>query len=302
MRVCRTRLSPQLHRTLRPDAAPAARTRRRPRRRVLTNARLLTRLAKLDLLAIRRLEDRHRCATPSGVTSPRSSRTGPSAASTRIASQFPVTDQLAVHRRRQPGRRHLRPACSKTRTASSGPSARCDGHTAPRRPVRRRRHQHPNAGCAPAARPDPLPHAASPAGAGRPMDRAGGMENAHDTLAADCTRVEARFPPRLGRHRTPPTRPTGKIVVLFEHDATGSISCAGHGLTAPTDRAECGSSTPPASVLSAGTLRVKRVSAAAGTDRNRASDRLGGEPEDVADTGRSAVQQLARQPSSGSKY
>ena len=104
------------------------------------------------------------------------------------------------------------------------------------------------------------------------MDRAGGMENAHDTLAVDCTRVEARFPPRLGRHRTPPTRPTGKIVVLFEHDATGSISCAGHGLTAPTDRAECGSSTPPASVLSAGTLRVKRVSAAAGTDRNRASD------------------------------
>ena len=69
-------------------------------------------------------------------------------------------------------------------------------------------------------------------------------------------------------------RHAGKIVVLFEHDATGSISCAGHGLTAPTDRAECGSSTPPASVLSAGTLRVKRVSAAAGTDRNRASDRL----------------------------
>ena len=85
----------------------------------------------------------------------------------------------------------------------------------------------PTPACTPAARPDPAPRAASPAGAGRPMDRTGGMENAHDTLAADCTRVEARFPPRLGRHRTPPTRPTGKIVVLFEHDVTAWISCAG---------------------------------------------------------------------------
>ena len=85
----------------------------------------------------------------------------------------------------------------------------------------------PTPACTPAARPDPVPRAASPAGAGRPMDRTGGMENAHDTLAADCTRVEARFPPRLGRQRTPPTRPTGKIVVLFEHDVTAWISCAG---------------------------------------------------------------------------
>ena len=47
------------------------------------------------------------------------------------------------------------------------------------------------------------------------------MENAHDTLAADCTRVEARFPHRLGQPRTPPIRSTGKIVVLFENDVTG---------------------------------------------------------------------------------
>ena len=53
------------------------------------------------------------------------------------------------------------------------------------------------------------------------MDRAGGMENAHETLAAQCTAVEARFPHRLGRHKTPPTRSTGKIAVLFEHDVTG---------------------------------------------------------------------------------
>ena len=52
--------------------------------------------------------------------------------------------------------------------------------------------------CTPAPRPDPVPRAASTAGASRPMDRTGGMENAHDTLAADCTRVEARFPSRLG--------------------------------------------------------------------------------------------------------
>ena len=57
---------------------------------------------------------------------------------------------------------------------------------------------------------------------GRPMDRAGGMENEHETLAVECTGVEARFPHRLGRHKTPPTRSTGKIVVLFEHDVTGS--------------------------------------------------------------------------------
>ena len=49
----------------------------------------------------------------------------------------------------------------------------------------------------------------------------GGMENAHETLAVVCTGVETRFPHRLGRHRTPPTRSTGKIVVLFEHDVTG---------------------------------------------------------------------------------
>ena len=28
-------------------------------------------------------------------------------------------------------------------------------------------------------------------------------------------------PHRLGRHKTPPTRSTGKVVVLFEHDVTG---------------------------------------------------------------------------------
>ena len=66
-----------------------------------------------------------------------------------------------------------------------------------------------------------------PARAGMSRSPAGGMENAHDTLAAECTGVEARFPHRLGRHRTPPTRSTGKIVVLFEHDVTGRTRAPG---------------------------------------------------------------------------
>ena len=36
------------------------------------------------------------------------------------------------------------------------------------------------------------------------MERTGGMENAHETMAADWATVQARFPHRLGRHRTPP--------------------------------------------------------------------------------------------------
>ncbi len=56
------------------------------------------------------------------------------------------------------------------------------------------------------------------------MDRTGGMENAHDTLAPECTGPEARFPHRLGRHRTPPIRSTGTLVCTLEHDVTGRIS------------------------------------------------------------------------------
>ena len=100
----------------------------------------------------------------------------------------------------------------------------------------------PTPACTPAPRPDPDPRAASRPGAGRPMDRTGGMENAHDTLAADCTRVEAaRFPPRLGRHRTPSIRSTGKIVVLFEHDVTDWISNTRRGTDGrkPTEERRC---------------------------------------------------------------
>ena len=99
----------------------------------------------------------------------------------------------------------------------------------------------PTPACTPAPRPDPVPRAASTAGASRPMERTGGMENAHDTLAADCTRVEARFPHRLGRHRTPPVRSTGKIVVLSEHDVTDWISNTRRGTDGrkPTEERRC---------------------------------------------------------------
>ena len=69
--------------------------------------------------------------------------------------------------------------------------------------------------------PDPVSRDPSPAGDGRPMDRTGGMENAHDTLAPECTGPEARFPHRLGRHRTPPIRSTGTLVCTLEHDVHG---------------------------------------------------------------------------------
>ena len=161
------------------------------------NARLLTRLAKLDLLAlddwmIAPLRDAERCDLTE-VIEDRAER-----ASTLIASQLPVTDWHAVIGDSNQGRRHLRPPAP--RRASHRDEAPLDATDAPgpEDPHVGDDISIPTPACTPAARPDPVPRTASPTGAGRPMDRTGGMENAHDTLAADCTRVEARFPPRLG--------------------------------------------------------------------------------------------------------
>ena len=74
------------------------------------------------------------------------------------------------------------------------------------------------------------------------MERTGGMENAHETMAADWATVQARFLHRLGRLRTPPVRSTGKIVVLFEHDVTGGISntrCEADGRKLTDERSLC---------------------------------------------------------------
>ena len=53
------------------------------------------------------------------------------------------------------------------------------------------------------------------------MEPATGVENARGAFATPCRVEQARFPHRLGRHKTPPTRSTGKIAVLFEHYVTG---------------------------------------------------------------------------------
>ena len=93
VRVRRTGLPLRLHRTLRPDAAAAARARRGARRRLLRPAP--DRLAKLDLLAIddwmiALLRDTER-RDLTEVIEDRAER-----ASTLIASQLPVTDWHAV--------------------------------------------------------------------------------------------------------------------------------------------------------------------------------------------------------------
>ena len=90
----------------------------------------------------------------------------------------------------------------------------------------------PTPACTPAPRPDPVPRAASTAGAGRPMDRTGGMENAHDTLAAHCTRVEARFPSRLGRTERRPYAPQARS--LYSSNTTSRRKPTEERRCAPT--------------------------------------------------------------------
>jgi len=114
-----------------------------------TYARLLARLAKLDLLAIddwmiAPLRDTER-RDLTEVIEDRAER-----ASTLIASQLPVTDWHAVIG--DPNQADA--ICDRlltTRIASSSRAARCDERTVPRRPVRRRRHEHPNARLHPGA-------------------------------------------------------------------------------------------------------------------------------------------------------
>ena len=170
-------------------------------------ARFLTRLAKLDLLAIddwmiAPLRDAER-RDLTEVIEDRAER-----ASTLIASQLPVTDWHAVI-----GDANQSDAiCDRLlhdahRIELQG---RCAATDAPRPegPHAGDGHEQPNAGLHPRSEARPGP-ARRQSRRGRPMYRAGGMENAHETLAAECTGVEARFPHRLGRHKTPPTRSTG---------------------------------------------------------------------------------------------
>ena len=154
-------------------------------------ARLLARLAKFDLLAvddwmIAPLRDAER-RDLTEVIEDRAER-----ASTLIASQLPVTDwHAAIGDSNQADAICDRLLHDAHRIELKGRSS--DGHTAPRRPARRRRHEHPNAGSYSGTEPDPVSRDPSPAGDGRPMDRTGGMENAHDTLAPECTRPRGAF-------------------------------------------------------------------------------------------------------------
>ena len=60
------------------------------------------------------------------------------------------------------------------------------------------------------------------AGAGRPMDRDGGVENAHDAPVAECTRVTARFPHRLGRQERRPHAPQARSLYSSNRDHVAS--------------------------------------------------------------------------------
>ena len=198
-------------------------------------ARLLTRLAKLDLLAIddwmiAPLRDTERRDLTEVIEDRARARLDPhrqSVARHRLARR---------HRRRQPGRRHLRPPAP--RRAPHRAEGPLDAPDTPR-------PEDPHAGdgmsiptpaCTPAPRSDPVPRAASTAGASRPMDRTGGMENAHDTLAAHCTRVEARFPSRLGRTERRPYAPQARSLYSSNTTSrTGSRSTVAKPMGA-TDR------------------------------------------------------------------
>ena len=147
-------------------------------------ARFLTRLAKLDLLAIddwmiAPLRDAERRDLTEVIEDRAES------GSTLIVSQLPVTDWHAViGDANQADAICDRPAPRRTPHRAEGPLEAAD----PPRP------EDPHDGGdvniptpVPAPRPNPASRTTSRAGAGRPMDRTGGMGNAHDALAADCT-------------------------------------------------------------------------------------------------------------------
>ena len=176
-------------------------------------ARLLTRLAKLDLLAIddwmiAPLRDAER-RDLTEVIEDRAER-----ASTLIASQLPVTDWHAVI-----GDSNQADAiCDRllhdtNRIELKGRSMRLT-HRAPKTRTPGDDMSIPTAACTPAA--------SSPAGGGRPMDRTGGMENAHDTLAPECTGVEARFHTALDGTERRPYAPQARS--LYSSNTTSRVA------------------------------------------------------------------------------
>ena len=128
-------------------------------------ARLLTRLAKLDLLAIddwmiAPLRDAER-RDLTEVIEDRAER------ALNPHRQPVARHRLARrHRRRQPGRRHPRPPAPRRTPYRAAGSLDATDAPRPEDPHAGDDMSIPTPACTPAARPDPVPRAASPAGAG----------------------------------------------------------------------------------------------------------------------------------------
>ena len=56
---------------------------------------------------------------------------------------------------------------------------------------------------------------------GQPVERSGAMEGALETLAADRSIVQARFPRHLGRRRAPPTSKGGGVSTAIRSEGPG---------------------------------------------------------------------------------
>ena len=185
-------------------------------------ARLLARLAKLDLLAIddwmlAPLRDAER-RDLNEVIEDRAER-----ASTLIASQLPVTDWHAVIG--DPNQADaIQAACSTTRTASSSRATRCDGRTRHRPTAGRRRHDHRTDNNDTATDTDDHLRDTrdTPAGLVQPVDPDGAVENARDALGVDCSVAHSAFPTTPWTPQTAPTATTGHIVrALYTRSRVG---------------------------------------------------------------------------------
>ena len=186
-------------------------------------ARLLARLAKLDLLAIddwmvAPLRDTERCDLTE-VIEDRAERV-----STLIASQLPVTDWHAVIG--DPNQADA--ICDRLlhdahRIEVKG-AARCDGHTTRRANARRRPHEHATGNGQTATNPNPRTPATREGHSGSepPVDRARASKT-RARRAAELDRQRGRVSHTLWTAHAPPTRPTGTLVCTLEHEITSRI-------------------------------------------------------------------------------
>ena len=186
-------------------------------------ARLLARLAKLDLLAIddwmlAPLRDTER-RDLTEVIEDRAER-----ASTLIASQLPVTDWHAVIG--DPNQADA--ICDRLlhdahRIELKGRSMR-PTHDA-RASARRRPHEHATNGCQTATNPNPRTRGTREGHSGsvRPVERARAWKT-RERRSAELRRHRGRVSHTLWTAQAPPTRPTGTFVCTLEHEITSRTS------------------------------------------------------------------------------